>query len=111
MLEESVILSNNRYLRNYLPADDIAPTMFQEGLLTMEEYAHYKQLKALATTASNKSEYLMSCLIKRREGYLRQFCEILCNITGAEHIAEHLDDQYVKATKAGGNYYKKHNWI
>ena len=97
-----MILSNNQYFRNYLPADDIAPTMYQEGLVTEEEYAHYKQLKALATPAANKSEYLMNCLIKRRDGYLRKFCEILCNITGAEHIAEHLDDQYVKATKAGG---------
>lgn len=101
-LEESVILSNNHYLRSYLPADDLSPMMYQEGLLTEEEYAYYKQLKAIATTGANKSEYLMRCLIKRRDGYLRKVCEILCSITGAEHIAEHLDEQYVKVTKAGG---------
>ena len=101
-LEESVILSNNHYLRSYLPADDLSPMMYQEGLLTEEEYAYYKQLKAIATTGANKSEYLMRCLIKRRDGYLRKVCEILCSITGAEHIAEHLDEQYVRVTKAGG---------
>lgn len=54
------------------------------------------------TTTANKSEYLTSCLIKRREGYLRKFCEMLNGITGAEHIAEYLDEQYMKITKEGG---------
>ena len=97
-----MILSSNHYLRSYLPADDLAPIMYQEGLVTEEEYAHYKQLKAIATPNTNKSEYLMRCLIKRRDGYLRKLCELLCSITGAEHIAEYLEDQYMKATKAGG---------
>ena len=101
-LEESVILSNNHYLRSYLPADDLAPLIYQEGLLTEEEYEQYKQLKAIATTTANKSEYLTRCLIKRREGYLRKFCEIVNNVTGAEHIAEYLDEQYMKFAKAGG---------
>lgn len=101
-MEESVIKSNNSYLRSYLPADDLAPPMYQEGLLTEEEYEHYKRLKAMYTITANKSEYLTSCLIKRREGYLRKFCEILNNITGAEYIAEYLDEQYMKITKEGG---------
>ena len=101
-LEEAVILSNNNYLRSYLPPDDLAPPLYQEGLITEEEYAHYKQLKTIATTGANKSEYLTRCLIKRREGYLRKFCEVLCSVTGAEHIAEHLDAQYMEVTKAGG---------
>ena len=78
--------------------------MYQEGLLTEEEYEHYKRLKAMYTITANKSEYLTSCLIKRREGYLRKVCEILNNITGAEHISEYLDEQYMKITKEGGEY-------
>lgn len=76
--------------------------MYHEGLLTEEEYALYKRLKAIATTASDKSEYLMGCLIKRRDGYLRKFCEIVCSITGAEYIAEYLDEKYMETTRAGG---------
>ena len=93
---------NNHYLRSYLPADDLAPRMYQEHLLTDEEYANYQRLKDMHTITANKSEHLTSCLIKRREGYLRKFCEILNGIPGAEHVAEYLDEQYMKITKEGG---------
>ena len=104
-LEESVIELNFMYVAKNLPPDDVAPTMFNRFLLTDKEYEKYRSLRDTPKPDYEKSEYLLGCLLRRKAGFLREFCNILKNIEPASHIADHLELAYKEqAAKEGTDY-------
>ena len=107
-LEERVLLDCNEYLIDNLPADDIAPMMMSENLLTPREYEDYKAMKRSGKSIICLSEYLLECLPKRKAGFLRVFCSILRKIAAAEYLGDHVRDAYNMAILQGG---KMHNII
>ena len=98
-VEESVVELNRRFIVKNLPPDDIAPLMFEHGLLTDMEHSRFRSLKDGARSDYDKSEHLVSCLLKRGPGFLKTFCEILKSITPAKHITDKLELAYQTQTK------------
>lgn len=108
-LEERVLLDCNEYLTDNLPADDIAPMMMSEDLLTPREYDDYKAMKRSGKSTIHLSEYLLECLRKRKAGFLQVFCSILWKIAAAKYLGDHIRDAYNNmAFLQGGmmQYYK-----
>lgn len=101
-LEERVLLDCNEYLIDNLPADDIAPMMMSENLLTPREYEDYKAMKRSGKSTICLSEYLLECLPKRKAGFLRVFCTILRKIVAAEYLGDYIQDAYNMAIFQGG---------
>jgi hypothetical protein len=101
-LEERVLLDCNEYLIDNLPADDIAPMMMSENLLTPREYEDYKAMKRSGKSTICLSEYLLECLPKRKAGFLRVFCSILRKIAAAEYLGDYIQDAYNMAIFQGG---------
>lgn len=98
-LEESSIDMNCVYICKNLPADDVAPHMLKQGLLTEKEYEKYCSMNS---TDYERSEYLVQCLLKRGAGFLRVFCEILQDIAPARHIASVLLQDYIQRSTLPG---------
>ena len=101
-LEERVLLDCNEYLIDNLPADDTAPMMMSENLLTPREYEDYKAMKRSGKSTICLSEYLLECLAKRKAGFLRVFCSVLRKIAAAEYLGDHIRDAYNMAIFQGG---------
>ena len=101
-LEKRVLLDCTEYLTDNLPADDIAPMMMSEDLLTPREYDDYKAMKRNGKSTIYLSEYLLECLRKRKAGFLRLFCSILRKIAASKYLGDHIRDAYNMAILQGG---------
>ena len=51
-----------------MPEDDVAKEMHKDDLLTPEEWETYRRQK------TDKGEFLLDCLRKRKSGFLQRFC-------------------------------------
>ncbi len=97
-LDHSVIRENFVYLAKELPPDVVAPQMLSKSLLTPKEYAAYLVKKG-RVTSSDRSAYLLQCLLKRKPGSLQSFCAILRDICPAANLADFLEEARSKAVE------------
>ena len=58
-LEEKVLLECSEYVAENLPADDVAPMMMSQNLLTSREHVEYKALKNNGRSIIDLSDYLL----------------------------------------------------
>ena len=101
-LEEKVLLECSEYVAENLPADDVAPMMMSQNLLTSREHVEYKALKNNGRSIIDLSDYLLECLRKRQGGFLRRFCTILWKIEPAKYLGNHIKDVYNAAVLQEG---------
>ena len=101
-LEERILLDCSEYLTDNLPADDIAPMMMSEDLLTPREYDDYKAMKRCGKSTTILTEYLLECLRRRKAGFLRVFCSIVWKIEAAKYLGDDIRDAYNMAILQGG---------
>ena len=101
-LEERVLLSCYEYLTENLPGNDVAPMMFGQNLLTPRENDDYKAMKWNEKSIISLSEYLLDCLRKRQDGFLKRFCDILREIKAAKYLADYIQCTYHEAIELGG---------
>lgn len=101
-LEQKVLHECCKYLTENLPADDVAPEMASQDLLTPREDEKYKALKRNGESTIGLSEYLLECLQKRQGGFLKRFCNILWKIEAAKYLGDHIRDAYNLANVQGG---------
>ena len=102
-LEERVLFDCTEYLKDNLPADDIAPMMMSLNLLTQREYEDYKAMKrSCRSTSTDMNEYLLECLRKRKGGFLTAFCGILWKVEPAKYLGDHIREAYRMAQLQGG---------
>lgn len=104
LLEERVLIECCEYLTENLPADDVAPMMASQNLLTPREHDEYKAMKRSGKSIICLSEYLLDCLRKRQAGFLKKFCSILWKIEPAKYLGDHIRDVYNAAHIQGGSY-------
>ena len=97
-MEGSVLQARFQYLSSNLPPDDVAIEMNSNGLLTVKEHEEYLSMKRAHTSDSNKSEYLLQCLGRRKAGFLTTFCDILRGIEQASYLADDINEAYKTAT-------------
>lgn len=103
-LEQRVLLDHFRYLTENIPAEDVAPEMVSQDLLTPREHDKYKAMKRSGESTICLSEYLLECLQKRQAGFLKRFCAILWRIEAAKYLGDHIRDVYNIAYVQGGMY-------
>ena len=103
-LEEKILCDCSEYLAENLPADDVAPLMVSQSLLTPREHDEYKAMKRSGKSTILLSEYLLECLRKRQGGFLKQFCAILWKIEAARYLGDYIRDKYNVAIIQRGRY-------
>lgn len=101
-LEETVLLSCYEYLTENMPAYDVAPMMVGQDLLTPRENDEYKAMKRSGKSTISLSEYLLDCLRKRQDGFLKRFCDILREIKAAKYLGDHIQCVYHEAIEQEG---------
>ena len=101
-LEERILHDRYEYLTSNIPADDVAPMMASENLLTPREHDEYKAMKRSGMSTISLSEYLLDCLCKRHPGFLKIFCEILWKIEPAKYLGDYIQDAYKEASEQEG---------
>ena len=93
-LDERVLLCCWEFLADNLPAEDVAPMMASQDLLTPRENDEYRAMKRSGKSIINLSEFLLECLRKRVGGSLKKFCTILWKIEAAKYLGNNIRDVY-----------------
>ena len=106
-LEERILLDCSEYLIDNLPADDVAPMMMSQDLLTSREYEDYKAMRRGGRSTIDLSDYLLERLRKRKAGFLKAFCSILWKIEPAKYLGDHIRDAYNVAILQQGRIHTK----
>ncbi len=98
-LDLTIIQDNFAYLAEKLPPDDVALEMRSKGLLTPKEYNAYLLKKGRRMASSDRSAYLLQCLLKQHKpGSLEVFCAILRDVgPAAAYLADFLEEARRKA--------------
>ena len=103
MDERAVLQEQHDDLIQTLPADDLGPKLYSEGLVTPAEYGKFKAAK----TQLEKNQILLDALERRPKGFIGKFCRILDKIPGTSHIVKFLKlTTRLKKTERSINSYK-----